>query len=280
MSLKKYFDILGLPESASPQEIRKQFRGLAMRYHPDKNTTPNAKEKFLQLTEAYEILIGKKNAPVELTARNRAKKEKSAEERMREAKKKHFDQLYKEQQENERYFKGLFIGRKWRILKNISILGPILSVLLLLDLFLPNHYETDKIIAFDQILPTEDALNQNSLVRTEKGNSYWISGINYARYSEFTTVLIERSWIFHIPKKVVAVQRLATTSYSVNFTFLSEFFVICLFFCLPLFVRIYKKKTPLYTVLYHVSLYLSTALMVWFLLWGDHWAHLLVLGFL
>lgn len=280
MSLKKYFDILGLPENASPQEIRKQFRALAMRYHPDKNTTLNAKDKFLQLTEAYEILIGKKNAPVELTARNRAKKEKSNEERMREAKKKHFDQLYKEQQENERYFKSLFTGKKWRILKKTSILGPILSVLLVLDMFLPNHYENDKILTFEQILPSDNALQQNSLVRTEKGNSYWISGINYAFYSELPAVLIERSWLFHIPKKVFAMQRLATTSYSVHFTFLSEFFVVCLLFCLPLFVRIYKKKTVLYTVLYHVSLYLSTALMIWFLVWEDHWAHLLVLGFL
>ena len=280
MSLKKYFDILGLPENASPQEIRKQFRSLAMRYHPDKNTTLNAKDKFLQLTEAYEILIGKKNAPVELTARNRAKKEKSNEERMREAKKKHFDQLYKEQQENERYFKSLFTGRKWRILKKTSILGPILSLLLVLDMFLPNHYENDKILTFEQILPSDNALQQNSLVRTEKGNSYWISGINYALYSELPAVLIERSWLFHIPKKVFAMQRLATTSYSVHFTFLSEFFVVCLLFCLPLFVRIYKKKTVLYTVLYHVSLYLSTALMIWFLVWEDHWAHLLVLGFL
>ena len=280
MSLKKYFDILGLPENASPQEIRKQFRALAMRYHPDKNTTPNAKEKFLQLTDAYEILIGKKKAPVELTTRNRAKKEKSAEDRMREAKKKHFDQLYKEQLENERYFKSLFTGRKWRILKKISILGPILSVLLLLDLFLPNHYESDKIIYFDQILPTADALNQNSLVRTEKGNSYWISGMDYTRYSEFPAVLIERSWLFHIPKKVISVQIVSTDSYAIVFTFLSEIFVVCLLFCLPLFVRIYKKKTVLYTVLYHVSLYLSTASMIWFLLWEDHWAHLLVLGFL
>jgi hypothetical protein len=280
MSLKRYFDILGLPENATPQEIRKQFRALAMRYHPDKNTTPNAKNKFLQLTEAYEILIGKKNAPIELTARNRAKKEKSAEERMREAKKKHFEQLYQEQQENDRYFKSLFTGRKWRIQKKISILGPVFSALLLLEIFLPNHYETDKIIYFDQILPSADALQQNSLVRTEKGNSYWISDINYAVYSEFPSVLIERSWLFHIPKKVVAVQSLATTTYFVQFTFLSEIFVVCLFFCLPLFIRIYKKKTVLYTVLYHVSLYLSTALLIWFLLWEDHWAHALVLGFL
>jgi hypothetical protein len=280
MSLKKYFDILGLPENASTHEIRKQFRALAMRYHPDKNTTPNAKEKFLQLTEAYEIVLGKKNAPIDLSARNRAKKEKSAEERIRDAKKKHFEQLYKEQQENERYFKSLFTGRKWRILKKISILGPILSALLLLDVFLQNHYETDKIISFDQILPSADALQQNSLVRTEKGNSFWISGIDYVPYSEFPTILIERSWLFHIPKKVVSVKSLSTTSYSVQFTFLSEIFVVCLFFCLPLFIRIYKKKTVLYTVLYHVSLYLSTALLIWFLLWEDHWAHVLVLGFL
>ena len=55
--MKKYFQILGLPETASQDEIKKKYRKLAMRIHPDRNPSPKAKEEFLQLTDAYEIFV-------------------------------------------------------------------------------------------------------------------------------------------------------------------------------------------------------------------------------
>ncbi|XP_044127756.1 dnaJ homolog subfamily A member 1-like [Bufo gargarizans] len=49
-----YYDILGVPPAASSDEIKRAFRRLALKYHPDKN--PNAGEKFKQISKAYEIL--------------------------------------------------------------------------------------------------------------------------------------------------------------------------------------------------------------------------------
>ncbi|XP_069807201.1 dnaJ homolog subfamily A member 1-like isoform X2 [Dendropsophus ebraccatus] len=49
-----YYDILGVPPAASFEEIKRAFRRLALKYHPDKN--PNAGEKFKQISKAYEIL--------------------------------------------------------------------------------------------------------------------------------------------------------------------------------------------------------------------------------
>jgi len=63
MSLKPYYDILGLPATASSVEVRKQYRKLAMSLHPDKNPSPEAKERFIRITDAYEILCGKKEGP-------------------------------------------------------------------------------------------------------------------------------------------------------------------------------------------------------------------------
>ena len=53
---QSYYQILGVNKDASKQEIKKSFRKLAVQYHPDKNNSPGAEEKFRKIAEAYEIL--------------------------------------------------------------------------------------------------------------------------------------------------------------------------------------------------------------------------------
>lgn len=57
MDYKDYYKILGVGRSASQDEIKKAFRKLAVKYHPDKNPGDKAaEEKFKEVTEAYEVL--------------------------------------------------------------------------------------------------------------------------------------------------------------------------------------------------------------------------------
>ena len=57
MSKKDYYDVLGVSKSASKDELKKAYRKLAMKYHPDRNPDDEkASEKFKELSEAYEIL--------------------------------------------------------------------------------------------------------------------------------------------------------------------------------------------------------------------------------
>lgn len=51
-----YYSALELNSNASIDEIRKSFRTLALRYHPDKNKDEGSKEKFMKIVEAYEVL--------------------------------------------------------------------------------------------------------------------------------------------------------------------------------------------------------------------------------
>jgi len=51
-----YYRSLELNNNASMDEIRKSFRTLALRYHPDKNKDEGSKEKFMKIVEAYEVL--------------------------------------------------------------------------------------------------------------------------------------------------------------------------------------------------------------------------------
>ena len=52
-----YYEVLGVQPSASQEEIKKSFRGLALKYHPDKNgNSDDSKQKFMKIVEAYEVL--------------------------------------------------------------------------------------------------------------------------------------------------------------------------------------------------------------------------------
>ena len=57
MSKQDYYETLGVTKSSSEQEIKKAFRRLAMKYHPDRNPNDKAAEKkFKSINEAYGIL--------------------------------------------------------------------------------------------------------------------------------------------------------------------------------------------------------------------------------
>lgn len=56
MAKKDYYDVLGVARNASADEVKKSFRRLARRYHPDVNQDEGAEEKFKELNEAYEVL--------------------------------------------------------------------------------------------------------------------------------------------------------------------------------------------------------------------------------
>ena len=61
MAKRDYYEVLGVIKSASPDEIKKAYRKLAMQYHPDRNEgDQNAEERFKAVSEAYAVLGDKK----------------------------------------------------------------------------------------------------------------------------------------------------------------------------------------------------------------------------
>jgi len=60
---KDYYNILGVARNANEDDVRKAYRKMALKYHPDKNNEPEAEERFKEIAEAYEVLSdGEKRA--------------------------------------------------------------------------------------------------------------------------------------------------------------------------------------------------------------------------
>src|SRR4249919_416863 len=54
---KDYYTVMGVPSSATQEEIKKQYRKLAAKHHPDKNQSdPKAADRFKEISEAYQVI--------------------------------------------------------------------------------------------------------------------------------------------------------------------------------------------------------------------------------
>jgi len=277
--LKKYFQILGLPDTASQDEIKKKYRKLAMRIHPDRNPSPKAKEDFLELTDAYEILIGKKPAP--RTSRSISKSaEKSSKDRVKDARQRIFEQQEKERLENERYFQNLFRGRKWKILRFSSFMGVLLTLLIITENFLPRHFVQDKITFYANRIDNGGHSVARNLIITANGEEYFLEFLDHRLYDEYPDIYVEKTWIFHNAVTIISDQKTHMVEYPIIFSFYSLHWIVIVFFLLPFLIVFYKRRTVWYTLGYQIALYFSTSLMIIYLILSDRWAHLITFGFL
>jgi curved DNA-binding protein CbpA len=63
--VENLYAILGVAPNASDDEIKKVYRSLAMRYHPDRNQAPGAEARFKAVTKAYEVLSDPPSARIQ-----------------------------------------------------------------------------------------------------------------------------------------------------------------------------------------------------------------------
>lgn len=280
MSIQHLYNLLGAQQSDTDAELRRKYRKLALKFHPDKNADPKAQEQFIALNKAYETIINhRKQVPNNLNKVTIRRSQSPKEERIREAKKRYYEQLERERLANENYYVRLFQGYRWRTIKISMAVGLVLSFVLILEWFLPYKLEADELTHYAYQVAQLSETDRLSLVKTKNGNLFWISNFKRDHIYEVRQIITYRTSVFHQPVKVCSARDANFFCYPIKVTFQSLKVLTLLIFLLPTLTFFYRKKTTWYTILYYLSLVLSPLLMMIFLVQNNHLYHLLTLGF-
>lgn len=282
-ALSKYYKLFGLPETATQAEIKRAYRQLAMRYHPDKNGGDD--RLFLEIKEAYEYLTGRKTVSQQQThtyspGRSTSQaRQQSNEERIKQAQQRKKDTAYKEHIENERYFQKLTSGSRWRMLKLISKIGAVIFVILIIDLFLPKRYAPNRVVSYDkQNIGGLDSDSGVKKVFFASGDTYYIENF-YSFYSTDPDVIMVKSAIFHNEIGFIPMYGYDLTIYRIQYSIGAHAYYLSPLFLLPLCIVLFKRKTYTFTLFYFLSLFVATPVILIFLFSSNRWLHLISFGY-
>ena len=272
---EKYYKILGLDSSASDTEVKKKFRELAKKYHPDKNPSENSNERFLEIQDAYERILKR---IVEKPTRHNTPNPKTKEQQFQENARKRAEQLKKQEAEallNE--YNSFRIGWKRIAIKTIGCMAFVCIVCLLIDDFLPLTKTNETVEEFST-KPSKSINDQYVYsVKFKNYPSLWLHYQNINQLDNLPELILAKTVIFHQP--VYVFNPSSQIRSDVHFTFYWAQIIIVIFTLLPIVVFFYKRNDLFFILGNYLSLSISAALLLIFLLNDLKIIHLLTLGF-
>ncbi|MEX1190950.1 MAG: DnaJ domain-containing protein [Brumimicrobium sp.] len=295
---KRYFDILGITPTKDEKIIKRAYRKKALEYHPDKNPSAEAHEKFIQVSEAYEYLIlainqtritptnkkqGKQYSYSEFSTQKVKRTEKEEfEERLKQAQRRYEYMKQKEEQENEAYFQKITSGRSWKLFKVIMYGCLLLSTIFVVDYtILSSRWEKDSIAKRSKVL-TYSGINYRTIVPiiTKKNEKLWVKYSFMKAAEKFQTVYLERTFFFRDIKSIWTWQRGEWTKSKIDFSVTGSYPLIPIFLLIPFITYLSKSRTVTYSFLFIISQYIFGIALLFLLYLNDRWIHLMTLGFL
>jgi hypothetical protein len=249
--LNKYFNVLGIAPTTDKAKIKKAYRKLAFKYHPDVNPSQEAHIKFIEITEAYEVCIGERIITSNGKTQTQKTPQQEREERMQRAREYYRQSKIREEKENIAYFKSLISGKKWLFLRVFGVVSAVFAFLLLIDYYL---------------LPTKDEKGIINKIEYSNGNtlftvnndSYYIEEpyFNIIYVSKY--VVLRRSFLFNDVKSFKFIDSNNVFNYiQPAWSVFGMIWLFVILFLLPLFVVLYKKPSFIFTFFYVFSLYVT-----------------------
>lgn len=262
---EKYYKTLGLSSSASQDEIKKSFRKLAMKYHPDKNPDPDSTKRFIDIIEAYEIVTGQREIPTKRArktpqqspVRSEDDLKKDMEERLRKAKERFEQKKYEEFLEEEQYYRQITQGKPFRFFKGVMWAALISAFLITVDRIIPGKLEERYAISIDKGMGSGGMrFDRVSPVKLDNNETFWISVLNKNLILKNPSLQVERSWIFRDIKRIYIRNNEEMSAIVTDFSVFGTFPLIPLLFLIPFITFLIKGRSMMYSVLFHGTLYL------------------------
>ena len=202
-----YYQVLGVKYSASHDEIKRAYRRLAVKYHPDKNPDPEAENIFKSINEAYDVLGDpSKKSRYDLKVQdpfvNISPEEQAGPLHRDPAYRPSRAKVYRKS-DRERLYDLMAEYMPWAIL--ITKCCFAFSVLMALDYSLPNH------ISYEEIIETSVRRTQSRnyatswwVIKTSEGHTI---DLTYEFSEHFKTgdpVQVQSTLLFGIPRRVTS----------------------------------------------------------------------------
>lgn len=310
MSIQRYFKILGIPPTKNKQLVKRAYRKKAMKYHPDRNDSATAKQKFIEVTEAYDqLLLALKRAETtshttqsenyqqqrserttrkttykqtqQNTTKQQAQSKEEQEERVKKARQRYERMKQQEAEEDERYYRTMTSGKSWRRFKIIMFACTLISVLMTLDkLYFTTSTQRSSIVKKNVEVTYAGANNlKTSPVIFDNGQKAWIP-LSLIAKEQRNYLYLERTLFFKEIKYVKIWRNNQWENYTPDYSLISTYPLVHLFLLLPLLTYFLKAKTMMFSILYHTSISFLPFALLFVLISNDRWIHLLTLGIL
>ena len=273
------YKLFGLSPGASEEEIRKRYRELVKKFHPDVNKDANAEKKFIEIQTAYEELMREPEAqlgidhPTESTFQEEYTSYREHARQQFQARKK------KEAEELEKLYVRLQTGPIHLLHRCIALLSLIVLLTLCLDLILPNQRVSAVIISYSTDVYHSMNGNLISLAKTNQGESFFLNAFSNRFFDTNPFIEIKKTAIFHQSVSVLSHSKESLQEIPIHFSFYWAQFLLFPFFLIPIAFLIYRKKDAFFIMGSYFTRYASGILLLYFLISQDRWYHLLTLGF-
>ena len=273
------YKVFGLNPGASEEEIRKRYRELVKKFHPDVNKNPRAEEKFIEIQVAYEQLMDGNEEPTEIESPAEASFQTEYADYRAHARQQFEARKKKEAEELEKLYVRLQTGPVHLLHRCIALLSLIVAVALILDLILPNQRVSAVITSYSTEVYQSMNGNLVSLAKTNQGESFFLNAFSNRFFDINPFIEIKKTVIFHQSVSVLSYSNEFLQEIPIHFSFYWAQFVLFPFFFIPLIFLIYRKKDAYFIMGSYFSRYASGLLLLYFLISQDRWYHLLTLGF-
>jgi hypothetical protein len=273
------YKVFGLDPGASEEEIRKRYRELVKKFHPDVNKDPRAEEKFIEIQAAYEQLLHgyEEQAEIETPTEPTFQEEYTA---YREHARQQFQaRKKKEAEELERLYVRLQTGPIHLLHRCIAFVSVIVLLVLCLDLLLPTQRVSAVITSYSTDVYQSMNGNLVSLAKTNQGESFFLNAFSNRFFDINPFIEIKKTAILHQSVSVLSYSNEFLQEIPIHFSFYWAQFLLFPFLLVPIAFLIYRKKDAFFIMGSYFTRYASGLLLLYFLISEDRWYHLLTLGF-